>query len=325
MPIRLYWYSKYDPSVVSSATSTTESVRLKIATSREISLKSIVDIGVPILVIFAMLVVGMGLSVADFRRVAYRPGTILLAIVAQSLLLPMIGWLLANGLGLQPTVAVGMLLVAACPSGAMANIYTQLARGDVALSVTLTAVSCLSAGITMPAALAVLQTSDSRVAEFNVPMDTLGVQLLVLLILPVLGGMVIRRRWPDIVDRHGRTLLILSVAALLILLGCVIVQEADQFASAFIEIALAASLLTLMAFGGGWLTSWATGCRRDSRMAVGMVFAVRNVGIATGVAVTVLGRVEFAVFATAYILAQAPILLVGSIVSRPALEVSVQA
>jgi ACR3 family arsenite efflux pump ArsB len=96
------------------------------------------------------------------------------------------------------------------------------------------------------------------------------------------------------------------------LLGFVILQEANQFASALTEIAAAAVLLTVLAFGAGW----ASGARSIDRFTVGMVFVVRNVGIATAIAVTVLGRVEFAVFATAYFLAQVPILLLAVVVFR---------
>jgi hypothetical protein len=76
------------------------------------------------------------------------------------------------------------------------------------------------------------------------------------------------------------------------------VQEAEHFASALTEIAAAAALLTVLAFGAGWATAWASGAGATDRFAVGMVFVVRNVGIATTIAVTVLGRIEFAVFAT---------------------------
>jgi len=168
-------------------------------------------------------------------------------------------------------------LVAACPSGAMANVHTYLARANVALSVTLTAVSCLAA---------------------------------------VLTGMGIRRRWPDITKQNGPGLLGLNIATLAALLGFIIVQEAEQFATALADIVVAATLLTVLAFGAGWATGWACGARATDRFTVGMVFAVRNVGIATAIAVTVLGRVEFAVFATAYILAQVPLLLAAVVVFR---------
>src|SRR5438067_8624386 len=99
-------------------------------------LKTAVDAVVPALVFFAMVVVGMELTADDFRRVARRPGTVVAATVGQFALLPLIGWLLVRCIHLQPTIARGVLLVAACPSGGMANVYTYLSRANVALSVT---------------------------------------------------------------------------------------------------------------------------------------------------------------------------------------------
>jgi BASS family bile acid:Na+ symporter len=275
-----------------------------------------VDAGVPVLVFFTMVVVGMELTVDDFRRVARQPGTVVVATVGQFALLPVIAWLLVRCLDLQPSLARGALLVAACPSGGMANVYTYLARANVALSITLTAVSCLAAVLTTPLALAALQTQEEESTGFPVPLAVLAGQLFFLLVLPVLTGMGIRRRWPNITRRHGRTLLGFSIATLAALLGFIIVQEAEHFVSALVNIAVAAALLTGLVFGAGWVTGWASGAGAMDRFTVSMMFTVRNVGIATAIAVTVLGRVEFAVFATAYFLAQVPILLAMVLVFR---------
>jgi bile acid:Na+ symporter, BASS family len=276
----------------------------------------VVDAGVPVLVFSAMVVVGMELTTDDFRRIARQPGTVVAATVGQVILLPAIGWLLVRSFHLQPAVAQGVLLVAACPSGAMANVYTYLARGNVALSVTLTAVSCLAAVLATPLALAVLQAQNGESTGFPVPYGVLAAQLVFLLVLPVLSGMGIRHRWPDVTKRHGRTLLGFSVATLAALLGFVIVQAAEQFASALADLAAAAGVLTVLAFGAGWVTGWASAAGATERFTVGMVFVVRNVGIATAIAVTALGRVDFAVFATAYFLAQVPLLLAVVLVFR---------
>ena len=176
-------------------------------------LKTVVDAGVPALVFFGMVVVGMKLTTDDFRRVARQPAIIVAATAGQFILLPAIGWLLVRSLNIQPAIAQGVLLVAACPSGAMANVYTYLARGNVALSVTLTAVSCLAATLTTPLALAFLQAQDRESTGFPVPYGVLAGQLVLLLVLPVLSGIGIRRRWPDITKRHGRTLLGCSVVS----------------------------------------------------------------------------------------------------------------
>jgi ACR3 family arsenite efflux pump ArsB len=124
----------------------------------------------------------------------------------------------------------------------------------------------------------------------------------------------IRRHWSDVTRRHGRSLLGFSVATLAALLGFIIVQEAEQFASALADIAAAAAVLTALPFGAVWATGWASGAGATDRFTVGMVFVVRNVGIATAIAVTALGRVEFAVCATAYFLTQVPILLAAVLV-----------
>lgn len=276
----------------------------------------VVDVGVPALVFSAMVVVGMELTIDDFRRVARRPLIILAATLGQFVFLPAIGWLLVRFLHPQPAIAEGMLLVAACPAGAMANVYTYLGRGDVALSVTLTAVSCLVAVVLTPPALAVVQAQVGGPTGFSVPTGLLAGQLVLLLAAPVLSGMEIRRRWPEITKRHARTLLGVSVATLAALLGIIITQEAEQFASAFADLVAAAGLLTVLAFGAGWTSGWVGGAHATERFAVGMVFVVRNVGIATAIAVTALGRVEFAVFATAYFLAQVPMLLAVCLVAR---------
>jgi hypothetical protein len=115
----------------------------------------------------------------------------------------------------------------------------------------------------------------------------------------------------------------LSFGALAALLGFIIVQEAEDFASAVTSVAAAAVLLTILAFGAGWAIDWASTAGAMDRFTVGMVFVVRNmvfvvrnVGLATAIAVTVLGRAEFAVFATAYFLVQVPLLLAAVLVFR---------
>jgi len=272
-------------------------------------LKTLIDAGVPALVFLAMIIVGMELTADDFRRVARQPLVVALLTIGQAVLLPAIGWVLVRCFALQRTIAQGLLLVVACPSGAMANIYTHLGGANVALSVALTAVTCLAAMVTTPLALAILQQDDGGASGFPVPYVVLARQLVLLLVVPILVGMGIRHRAPSAVVRYKRLLLGFNVFALAALLGFVIVHEADHFTSGLRDLVLATALLTALAFGSGWAVSWASGGQSADRFAVGMVFVVRNVGIATAIAVTALGHVEFAAFGTAYFVAQVPLLL----------------
>jgi bile acid:Na+ symporter, BASS family len=149
-----------------------------------------------------------------------------------------------------------------------------------------------------------------------VPVGMLAGQLSLLLIVPVLTGMGLRHQWPNVAARHGRTLLGASIAALAAIMAMIIAQEREQFAHHLGEIVVATAVLSVLAFGTGWLIGWLSAGGASDRFTVGMVFVVRNVGIATAIAVTVLGRAEFAVFATAYFLAQAPMLLVAVVLFR---------
>ena len=270
--------------------------------------KVVLDIAVPALVCLLMVVVGLGLTADDFRRVVRQPRHVAAATVGQLVFLPIIALLLVRSLGLSPSVEEGMLLVAACPAGSMANFYNYLARANVALSVSLTAVSCLAAVLTLPILLVSFRAYMGEPATFAVPVPVILRQLLLTLMAPVVTGMALRRLWPAVMERYQRGLFGLSLAALAMLIGFIIAHEAEHFVSEWPAIALAVVLLTGPAMLAGYATGWL--CRADARdrFTMGMIFVVRNVGIATALAVTVL-YLEFAVFATAYFLSQVPLLL----------------
>ena len=111
-------------------------------------------------------------------------------------------------------------------------------------------------------------------------------------------------------------LLLLGIVALAVLITFVVVQEWDRLSADFSEISLAVALLTAIMLLAGWVVGWTCRLGSRGRFALAMVLVVRNVGIATAVAVTVLGRIEFAVFATAYFLNQVPILVAALVLFR---------
>jgi BASS family bile acid:Na+ symporter len=113
----------------------------------------------------------------------------------------------------------------------MANFYTYLGRGNLALAVVLTAVSCLAAVLSMPPLLALFKNRLQDPAALNAPIPLLIGQLLFLLVLPVVLGMALRRAWPAFPERHGRTLLGLGIAALAALITLVVAQEWERLAS----------------------------------------------------------------------------------------------
>ena len=104
----------------------------------------------PLTIAMIMLAMGLGLVVDDFRRIFGKPRAVMIGLGAQIVLLPMLGFAVAFGFGLRPELAVGLVLLTTCPGGAHSNLYASFARADVALSVTLTAVSGFITILTIP-------------------------------------------------------------------------------------------------------------------------------------------------------------------------------
>ena len=108
--------------------------------------------GIILAISLMIIMFGMGLSLifADFKRVLIFPKAVFIGLVSQIIILPLIGFLIATSLNLSPTIAIGIMLLSACPGGATSNLLTHLAKGDLALSITLTAISSLLSIITIP-------------------------------------------------------------------------------------------------------------------------------------------------------------------------------
>ncbi len=202
-----------------------------------------------------------------------------------------------------------MLLIAACPVGGISNAFSYLARASTALSVTLTGLSCLFASVTIPLVSAGFELLSGRSLDLAAPIPLLVSQLTLMLGLPVALGMWFRRRLQHSVARHGRALrrtAFIGIAAVLLL---IIFQDVGAFVSGLATTVPFAAAFVLLALSVGWLT--ATVFTRDprDRFTVAAEFGTRNLTVALTIAVTLLGRAEFARFVTTYALTEIPILL----------------
>ncbi len=203
----------------------------------------------------------------------------------------------------------GLLLLAVCPVGGISNTYNYLARASTALSVTLTALSCLLAVVTMPLLSSVFEVVLGRPFGFRAPVGPLAAQILVMLVLPVAVGMTIRSRAPDFALRHEKAFRRAASVSIVLLLGFIVWSEWSRFVANFAVSAGAAGLFVLLAMAAGGLAAVAAGADRRERFTLSVEFATRNAAIAAAVAVTLLGDTRFAVFATTYFVTEAvPIL-----------------
>jgi BASS family bile acid:Na+ symporter len=272
-------------------------------------MKTVLDIGILAVIVLTMAVVGMELEARHFRAVAHRKVAVLLTLAAQAAILPALGFGVSRVMALPPHLGAGILLVAACPVGDIVNLYALLARTNLALSVSMNALSILCSAATMAVVFEAYEHLLEAPFAFAVPTPTLLLRMFLVLAVPLLAGMAVRRVRPGFVARHGRTAHRIVLAGVALLVAYVLVSQRERLAVEWRQTAVAAaafvalSLLVGLAFGG------LLRLPREDGVTVGITFAVRHVALASAIAVTLLNRIDYAVFAVVYFLVEVPLLL----------------
>jgi bile acid:Na+ symporter, BASS family len=277
---------------------------------------TLIDVTVPPLTFLLLAAVGMELTSADFARLRHQRSLVLAGLVGPLILLPPIAialtWLFAP----PADVAAALLLIAACPIGGISNTYSYLARASTALSVTLTGFSCLFAPLTIPLIAVTLEWILGRPLEIAPPVALLLGQLLLMLALPIALGMWVRRRWRPAADRWGRILQNLTFAGVGIVLVLIILDDPHGFVGGVSSTVPLAAVFVACCSATGWIAAVPFSADRRDRFTFAAEFGTRNLGVAMAIAVTLLGRVEFARFAYTYFLTEIPIMMTAIAVMR---------
>ena len=270
----------------------------------------------PILTIL-MFDLGLTLEGKDFLLVLQRYKAVIAGMIGQLIVLPALAWCLANAMGLSPVFTIGLVLIACCPGGSSSNIFSMLAKGDVALSVSLTAISSLVTLITVPF---IMQWTTAAVGEaigVTLPVGNLLMQNLVTMLLPILLGIYVRHKWPKAAHKIEGVLSKCAFPALMLLAGIFFVQHRHTIADNLGTLGLAVTLLLLCAIAVAavlcFLFRLHSQERRTIVIEVGMQNAAQAIAIASSPFVFNDGR--FAIPAILYALMMNVILLiyVGSI------------
>ncbi len=255
----------------------------------------------PLALALVMFGLGLSLTVGDFARVGRQPKAVVIALVLQLLVLPAVCFGLVLAFGLPPLLAVGLLLLAASPGGTTANLFSHLFRGDVALNITLTAVNSLIAVVTLPV------ITNLAIAYFD-PADggSLGLQfgktlqVFAIVLVPVVLGMVVRRRATAFADRMDKPVRIASAVVLALVIVGTIVAERDNIAGYLGDVGLPALLFCLASLTVGFLVPRLFGIERRQAIASAFEIGVHNGTLAIAIAISVLDSVELAVPAAVY-------------------------
>ena len=239
----------------------------------------------PILVVL-MFLLGTELTVKSFANVARNPRTVLAGMAGQLVVLPLLAFGIAWALDLPPVYFMGLVLVACCPGGSSSNVFSMLARGDVALSVTLTAISSVVTLFTLPfiMELASRFISHQSGIEVVLPVGKLLLQNLVLLFVPIFAGAVFRRFCPVAAAKVGNVLSKAAFPALMFLALVFFLQYTEEIADNFAVLGLSTAALILIAMLCSSLISrlgrFTPAVRRTIVIEVGMQNAAQAIAIA---------------------------------------------
>ena len=240
----------------------------------------------PILIVL-MFLLGTDLNKDSFTNVARNPRAVIIGMTGQLLILPVIAFVLACLLKLPPVYFMGIMLIACCPGGSSSNVFSMLAKGDVALSVTLTAISSILTMFTIPAIMEFVSNfvSEQSGIDINLPFGKLIVQNIVLLFVPLILGILFRKFYPDTAAKVNKILGKLAFPALMTLALIFFLQYTEEIKANFAVLGITITVLILAAMLCSSLlsrlTKSNTAVRKTIVIEVGMQNAAQAISIAS--------------------------------------------
>ncbi len=250
-----------------------------------------------------IIMLGMGLSlvVDDFKRVIIYPKAVIVGLVNQLVLLPLIGFGIATVFAVQPEIAIGLMILAACPGGPTSNLIAHLAKGNTALSVTLTAFSSLITIITIPFIVnfALEHFLDKgEIIQLDI-VETIT-QILAIIVIPIIIGMLVRKYKENFALKMAKPVRIASGIVLALVIVGIMVKEKDNMAAYFQQAGLATLALNVVTMFVGYYTAKMFNLNDKAAMSISIESGIQNGTLAISVAVVLLGNAEFAIAPAVY-------------------------
>jgi BASS family bile acid:Na+ symporter len=230
----------------------------------------------PIALGIIMLGLGLSLTLEDFKRVTKYPKAITIALVCQMLVLPAICFFIVKVMGLGPELSVGLLLLAASPGGATANLYSHLSRGDVALNITLTAVNSVLTLFTLPFIVNLSMEYFLGAGQY-IPMPfSKVVEVFVIVLMPVTIGMLIRSKATPFALKMEKPVKIVSALLLIAIIISVTIREKQMLADNFGQLGLPVLLFNLLSIATGYYVPQFFKVDKKQAIAIGMEIGIHN-------------------------------------------------
>jgi bile acid:Na+ symporter, BASS family len=260
----------------------------------------ITDVLAPMALGAVMFGLGLGLTVHDFTRVARYPRPVVVGLFTQSVLLTLVAYGIGQALDLAPRLAIGLMLLAASPGGAAACLYSHLARGDVALNLTLTGLNSALALVWLPVVVTWSMGHFLGAGQFvPAPMHHL-VQVAAIIVLPVIAGMMVRWRAPDFCDRAEQPIRILAILVLAALVATLFAKAGSSLIDYFVITGVATIAFNVASLAIGYVVPRLARLTRPQAIAISLEIGMHNAALAIVVALSVLRDSEIAMPAVVY-------------------------
>lgn len=268
----------------------------------------LISIGLPISLFFIMIGIGMTLTAREFHQVTVKPAGLVIGTLAQIVLMPVFAFGLVWALALPPAIAVGLVIIAACPGGTTSNVFTLLARGNVALSIVLTVSASMITILSLPFFTNIaLSTYFGTEEAFTLPFKKTVTMLALIVLLPVAIGMILRAFWPQLADRAERPVSLFGLLVLTVLVVTTVYGIRERIVGMMLEAGPAAIALNLIGIGFGLLSGkWAGLSSRES-LAIATELGIKNGTLGLMVTLTLLHSNEMSIPSVIYSVVMFPI------------------
>jgi len=256
----------------------------------------------PVSLAIIMLGMGFSLVINDFKRVLKYPKAALIGFTNQLILLPIIGFALANLFNLSPPMAVGLMILAACPGGVTSNLITHVSKGDIALSITLTAIASLVTVFSIPFivsfSLDYFMADDATSIEM--PFLKTILQIMVITVIPVSIGMIVNHYRPEFTKRMEQPMRTASTVIFLVVLVGIIAANREKIAESFQEVGLVALILNVITMLLGFFAARLFRLNLKQSISITIESGIQNGTLAIVIASTILLQDEMAIPAAVY-------------------------
>lgn len=263
------------------------------------------DILTQIVLPFSLFIImlGMGLSLKpdDFSRVLKEPKAVTIGILCQMAILPLIGYVTIIIFGLTQELAVGLMILTFCPGGSTSNLMSYLSRGDVALSISLTAFISLVTPFSIPfftALMMELFLDESH--DFHIPIVKTIIQLLVITLVPVVVGMIIHKKYPQFSAKADKPVKAFSIVLLFTIIAAIVLRAWQDMADFFLQTGAASLTLNVVTLSTGYLIAKLAGLKKRQAITIGIEVGIQNGTVALLVAGTLLGSPTMSIPAVTY-------------------------